>query len=352
MLAIPPALAPFMPLFFVLLAAFAGSALLTELVRKRLLAKAILDKPNERSLHKVPVPRGGGLAVTGIILIGLLASLFFPEADPVSVLFLLAALGLLLSVSWIDDKRGLSAGLRLAVHLLAALLGSFALHRSALLFGGLLPLWADRALIVLGWAWYMNLTNFMDGIDGITGVQTICVAAGVAFLLTQFNIFLCDFFCGSAEFGDLLLAALLIGSCAGFLLHNWHPAKIFLGDVGSVPLGFLTGFLLLRLATSAAPVAALILPLYYLIDSGLTITWRAVRGEKIWQPHREHFYQRAAAGEGRHDRVALWILLADIGLIGLAGWSLTTPLPALGCAFLVVLLLLAKMLKSAQKRCP
>jgi len=341
---------PFL-LFFTLIAllSFGASALLTRFVRAHLIKRAIMDQPNERSMHAVPVPRGGGLAVMSVVIGGMLAYAALSLSLPSSFLFLLPALFLLLAVSWIDDKKGLSARLRLGAHILAALIGSFALGKEATLFGDLLPFWLDRAVMVLGWAWFMNLTNFMDGIDGITGVQTITTAGGAGVLL-----WLTDklFIKSGAVMPEVALAALLVGACAGFLIHNWHPAKIFLGDVGSVPLGFLTGFLLLRLAEAGFAAAALILPLYYLADSGITITRRAIKGEKIWQPHRQHFYQKAAAGEGRHDKIVLWILETNLLLVLLAGLSLFYPSHGIEIAIAAVALLLAKLHKSGRKVSP
>src|SRR6202012_503206 len=115
-------------------------------------------------------------------------------------------------------------------------------------------------------------------------------------------------------FADIL-ALLLTGASLGFLVFNWHPAKIFAGDVGSVPLGYLTGFLLLVLAVHGQWAPALILPLYYLADTGITLAHRAARREKIWKAHREHFYQRATPGSARHDRIVLWISGVNVGLI-------------------------------------
>lgn len=333
----------FLPYDFAGFAALGLTWVLTGFVREKLIARAILDRPNERSMHASPVPRGGGLAVMAVIAGGmLLFAFFFPNpAFPL----LLIAVALLMAVSWIDDKKGLGAGLRLAAHLVAALIGSFALGDGATMLGGFLPFWLDRTLMILGWAWLINLTNFMDGIDGITGVQTAAVALGAGLLFWALSYLMAG---QTGPNPDMALAALMGGACLGFLPHNWHPARIFLGDVGSVPLGFLTGFLLLRLAVLGHPAAALILPLYYLADSGITLVRRVLRGEKVWQPHRSHFYQRAAAGEGRHDVVALRILGYDLWLVFLAGASLWLPLPALSGAFLLVALLLVRLHKSAK----
>jgi len=341
----------FLPYDLLALLAFSASWLLTGFVYQKLRARAIMDLPNERSMHKVPVPRGGGLAVVTVIGAGMVLFLLFthafsPALAQTPFALLLAALVLLMGVSWLDDKKGLRASIRLGAHLLAAGLGVWALGPKATLFGDALPLALDRTIMVFGWAWMINLTNFMDGIDGITSVQSTTTALGAGLCLWLVGLF---FVGGQLPADDLALAALIAGACLGFLPHNWHPAKLFLGDVGSVPLGFLMGFLLLRLATQGHPTAALILPLYYLADSGLTLAHRAFRGEKFWLPHRTHFYQRAAAGEERHDLVTLWIFKTDLLLIMLACISLFYPLPALVAAVLLVALLLRKLHKSGKK---
>jgi UDP-N-acetylmuramyl pentapeptide phosphotransferase/UDP-N-acetylglucosamine-1-phosphate transferase len=218
-------------------------------------------------------------------------------------------------------------------------MGSLDLPPEATLLGGALPFWLDRAIMIVGWAWFINLYNFMDGIDGITSVETISIATGTCLVMDAVGI--------DDTFVDAL-TMLLTGACLGFLALNWHPAKIFMGDVGSVPLGFLTGFALLTLAAHGHLISALILPLYYLADSGITITKRALRGEKIWQAHRQHFYQRAAAGLGRHDRVVYRIIAANLALILCALAAIPYPWAGLIGGVVVVALLLWNMHKSAH----
>lgn len=326
---------PFAFVALMIVAALASLAL-TEKLRLGLLKRAMLDIPNERSSHKQPVPRGGGLAVMGVVLTGMLAMLGWNPSASHAAIF--AAAALLVGVSLYDDRKGASAGLRFGAHLLAAGLGAASFASDQFLLGGLAPFWLDRAVMVIGWAWFMNLYNFMDGIDGITGVETIAICLGVMLLPPMM----------AADGFALALVALLIGGVAGFLRHNWHPAKIFLGDSGSVPLGFLVGYLLILLAVKGFWASALILPLYYLADSGITITRRLLRGEKIWQAHRQHFYQRAALGVGRHDRVALWILAANLALIGAALLAVASPAAGLALAIVVVAILLVKMHKSGS----
>ena len=159
--------------------------------------------------------------------------------------------------------------------------------------------------------WFINLFNFMDGIDGIAGVEAVAVSAGCVLIGILYP--------AAIVLPGFTLYALVIAAAAiGFLCWNWEPARVFLGDVGSVPMGYLLGVLLLVLAASGFWAAALILPAYYLADSGVTIVRRAIRGEKIWRPHASHYYQQAARRFGSHARVALAILYADAVLVALA----------------------------------
>lgn len=292
-----------------LLMAFGGSRALLPVLRRR----GLLDRPNERSSHRVPTPRGGGLAVVPAALLGWLAVALLP-ARGADVLWLPIAGGLALAaVSFVEDVRGLGVPLRLGLHGAAVALGLQALAPEALVFQGALPLFLDRLLAGLLWLWFVNLYNFMDGIDGITAVETGALALGLGLVALA----------ALAVPPALGLCALALGAAAlGFLPLNWPPARLFLGDVGSVPIGYLSGFLLLWLAAEGAWQAALILPAYYLADSGTTLAQRLVRGQRVWRAHREHAYQRAVANGLSHGAVSLRIGLADLGLVGLALASL------------------------------
>jgi len=299
---------------------FAATALATRGVLGWLSKKEILDHPNDRSSHSQPTPRGGGLAVTPVFVVAWIGLAALGGGEPGLVLVAAGAAGLM-AVSWLDDKAGLAAGWRLAAHLAAAELGLCALPAGHLVFQGVLPFALDRIAALLLWVWFVNLYNFMDGIDGITGIETLCLAAGLACLSSATG--------GAVE---MTLAA----AAAGFLLFNWHPAKLFLGDVGSVPLGHALAWLLLSLAAGGQWPAALILPAYYLTDATWTLARRAARGEKIWRAHREHFYQRAVQGGASHAAVARIVLAGDIALVGLALLSRTHRWLAMALAVLVV----------------
>ncbi len=317
-----------------------ASWLATRIVLAWLEQRAILDRPNERSSHSRPTPRGGGIAVTAVLLVGgAVLALLKPEtgAEPWIVLGGTALLALL---SWLDDLMDISAGLRFCVHILVVTVALIALPADAMVFQGLLPTWLDRIAAGLLWLWFINLYNFMDGIDGMTGVETITLGLGL-FALALMAPGLIDMI----GWMGLIAAA----AACGFLLWNWHPARLFLGDVGSVPLGFLLGWLLLEAAAAGQWAAALILPLYYLADATITLGRRALRGEKVWRAHREHFYQRPIAQGWPHDRIMLRIAAANVALIILALCAVAGfVVPALSAAAVVVALLLAWLARAGR----
>ena len=297
------------------LAVGAVSALLTSGVRRYAVNRDLLDRPNERSSHEIPTPRGGGLAIVLACLsalgVGLAAGILGRE------LFLtLAPGGLMLAVvGFWDDHRSLSARARIMVQMAAVIL-------ALLIMGGLPDFrcgqffwawgWLGQVLGFLAMVWFINLFNFMDGIDGLAGIETVTVAtaAGV--------IFLTD---GQA---DLAWCAFILGAAAaGFLVFNWPPARIFMGDVGS---GFL-GFMLSALAATAMQrnpqwLWCLVIMLgVFEVDATITMVRRGLRGEKVYQAHRSHAYQHAARRWG-HRKVTLGVLA--INLFWLLPWALVS----------------------------
>lgn len=306
------------------LATFVGTALAatvaTRLVLTILQRRAILDHPNERSSHARPTPRGGGIAVVAVLIPSwALIQYYVPSAAQIWPA--IAGIVALAALSWLDDLYSLSAGLRIVCHALVVAGALMLLPDGALVFQGLLPPLFDRIAAALVWIWFINLFNFMDGIDGISGVETLAIGLGLAAVASLTG--------SAALHADAFLGLAIAGTALGFLVWNWHPAKLFLGDVGSVPLGFALGWLLLNAAIAGHWAAALILPLYYLADATITISRRALRGEKIWQAHREHYYQRATQLGRSHATVSGAIALANIALIMLAliaeiGSALTT----------------------------
>lgn len=303
------------------LATAAATTLLVGLVRVQLQRRGILDRPNARSSHDTPTPRGGGMGVMAVVLpLWIVVAFVWPAIGSTGSITAnwvipLAALALA-AISWIDDLRSLGALPRLGVQLVTAVAGVTLLP--GLVFQGLLPAWLDAGLAAIGWIWFVNLFNFMDGIDGITGIEAAGIGTGILIVGLI----------AATGLETLHLHALLIAASAtGFLVWNWPPARIFLGDIGSVPMGYLLGWLLLALAASGHLAAALILPLYYLADATLTLLRRLARGEKVWQAHREHFYQQAVQNGRSHGQVSLAVGAVNLVLIVLA---VSTTRPASG----------------------
>lgn len=286
---------------------FLACAVLTRLTLAWLARRDILDRPNARSSHASPTPRGGGLAVTAVVLAAFAAIALVEGAPPVGYAPLLAALALA-AVSWVDDLSGAPIAARLGVQVAAVAAVLWAMPALA----GAADAWVGPVLgpvcIGLAWIWFVNLYNFMDGIDGLAGAETASIGLGVLLLAGV----------GAVGAGDGLRGAALAGAALGFLVWNWHPARVFLGDVGSVPVGFLVGWLLLRAAAEGAWAAALILPGYFLVDATVTLISRALRGQTPWHAHREHAYQRALKRWPRHDAVTLQVTALNVVLVALA----------------------------------
>ncbi len=283
---------------------------------KELNRRQILDRPNDRSSHTIPTPRGGGLAIMMAVCgVGLCYAFAFSDQPLRIVVPVLGALSLA-GLSFLDDVKTLPASLRLFVQLVACF-GLLAflwdgVPASMPLLGAWLPEGFAGAfefvLTGFAWVWFLNLYNFMDGIDGIAGVET--ASLGGAIVLASLIL--------PASLDGVALGCAFIGASLGFLRWNWHPAKIFMGDVGSVPLGFLLGWLLLELAWAGAWLLALLPPLYYVVDATVTLIRRLLRGEKIWQAHRCHFYQQAVQKGRSHADVARAVLWANLALLLLA----------------------------------
>ena len=270
----------------------AGTAILSFLatfVLLRLLlsrfGRLVLDRPNERSLHERPVPRTGGIPIV-LVLAASLALGAAPLWLPLAIALGLAA------VSFIDDLRGMPAVPRLLAHLTAS--GVVAWY----VLSPIEPL--ELALIALAIAWITNLYNFMDGSDGLAGGMALSGFGAYAFAAWQ------------ADNAPLaLVSVVLAASAAAFLLHNFHPARVFLGDVGAIPLGFLAGAL--GIVGWRDDVWPLWFPLLafapFIGDATVTLLRRLLRAERVWQAHRDHYYQRLVR-MGLGHRGTAWVAYA------------------------------------------
>ena len=250
--------------------------------------RVMLDRPNERSLHESPVPRSGGLAIAAGVAAGVAANAATGvAAAPYVVAVTLGVAGVLALVSLADDAFTLPTPLRLLAHLGASGLVL------AIGFGITEP--APFVLLLLAIAWYANLYNFMDGSDGLAGGMAVFGFGAYAWAAQQSGL------------GALAgLGASVAVSSFAFLLVNFHPARLFMGDVGSVPLGFLAGALgVLGWRDGACPLwFPLLVFAPFVCDASLTLVKRMLRRERVWQAHREHYYQRLVRMGFGHRGVA------------------------------------------------
>lgn len=304
------------------------------------LRESLLDVPNDRSSHSVPTPRGGGLAIAVVTLCGT-ALAAATGLVPMRLAIAIVVGGTLIAgVGFIDDRRGLSPSTRALAHTAAALW-------TVVWLGGLPDLdvgagkvhlgWWGGALAVAGIVWVTNLYNFMDGIDGLAGGEATLVGTCAGMLLLA---------SGRADIA--LIAWLVSAASAGFLVWNWPPAKLFMGDVGSGLLGYLFATLALASENAGAlPLLAwVILTAAFLVDATITLLRRALRGEQWYTAHRSHAYQRAVQYGRSHARVTSSVLVLDLVLCALAGvawrWhalllpALTAALVLVGLAYVVV----------------
>lgn len=289
---------------FLALAAFVVSLIGTKLLIVRLRSSSVFtDVPNERSSHKKPVPKGGGIAVVTTIFIYFLSS----YSDHY---MLLLAMVLLAGISLLADLVNVNPFARLLTHFVVV--GAMVISLDISLFTPILPGWLDSVIIIIGWVWFINLFNFMDGIDGIAASESFCICGGIALILA---------FAGAFTEGIAHEAMIVLGATAGFWWWNQHPAKIFLGDVGSVPLGFILGYLLIQFANAGFGAAAAILPAYYIMDSTVTLLRRTLERKNLWRAHREHFYQQAAMQLSHHGIIVQLIIGLNLLLITLAQLS-------------------------------
>jgi Fuc2NAc and GlcNAc transferase len=295
-----------MTAWWLLLAVFVVSWVLTLFLRRYALAKSLMDIPNERSSHSIPMPRGGGVAIVVSFLLALpvLGGLDLLSS---SALYGLLGSGLLVAIiGFADDHGHIAARWRLLGHFVAAIWALFWLN-------GLAPVQLTGSTVDLGWfgnvlaafylVWMLNLYNFMDGIDGLASVEAICVCLGSCLIY---------WLTGSIElvWPSLILAA----AVTGFLCWNFPPARIFMGDAGS---GFL-GIVLAVLALQASWVSRellwswLVLLGVFIVDATWTLMRRLLRGEKVYQAHRSHAYQFASRRFGSHRVVTVAVLAINV----------------------------------------
>lgn len=282
------------------------SALITWTSRP-LLQRYALARPNARSSHRIPTPQGAGIAVVAATLV--VASAWAAFANVAIPPTLAVATVVIALVGFADDIISLPVLVRLVLQ--AACVGAivFMVPDDARIVPSL-PLMLERGLILLAGIWFVNLVNFMDGLDLMTVAEVVPVTAALLLLGLL----------GELSWPAVLIATALCGAMLGFAPFNQPVAKVFLGDVGSLPIGLLLGWCLLELAWGGHPAAALLLPAYYLADSTITLFRRIGRREQFWSAHRSHFYQRATDNGFTIPRVigevfALNLVLAALSIV-------------------------------------
>lgn len=282
----------------------------TGIVRSYSLKYSIVDRPNERSSHTTPTPRGGGLAIAICTLIGILCLTYSGHLSDSIGIALLGGGGLVSLIGWVDDHIDIPAMWRGLSYFIAALWGCYYLGAGNL-FG--LDMSSSVPVIVivysiftLGITWLVNLYNFMDGSDGLAATQAICTSLAGAYIFITGN-----------EFGLGIVCLLIASSCAGFLFWNWAPAKIFMGDVSSCLLGFVFGVLMIAgivTGTTTLFVWFILLSLF-IWDSTFTLIKRIISGEKWYMAHRTHAYQKLLQNGMSHSSLALYTLAINICIL-------------------------------------
>ena len=281
------------------------------------LKRYALAKPNARSSHRTPTPQGGGIAVvTTTLAAAATAFSYVPLGSsampPLAVIG--AAAIVMACIGAIDDVRPLPVGPRLLMQAIV-IAGVLYTLPSELRVAAVLPRWLEFCLLLVGGLWFVNLVNFMDGIDWMTVAEVIPLTAALSIVG----------FAGALPAYGVVLALALGGAMLGFAYFNRPVARIFLGDVGSLPIGLIIGALLLLVAGSGNLTAAVIMPLYYLADATITLLRRLMRGEPIAQAHRTHFYQRATDNGFTVLGVVTRVFAVNIGLGALAVATVMEP---------------------------
>ncbi|HZP76288.1 MAG TPA: glycosyltransferase family 4 protein [Pseudolabrys sp.] len=284
-------------------------------ILRPMLQRHALAHPNARSSHKVPTPQGGGIGVVvATLLVGLAAFALWASLELGTLSVVLSAAVLIAVVGGLDDVYTIPVLPRLALQAVAIAIVLTALPNGLRLLP-ILPGWAERVLLLIALLWFVNLVNFMDGLDWITVAEMVPVTAGVALIGAL----------GVLSGGETIMALALCGALAGFAPLNRPVAKIFLGDVGSLAIGLLVGWLLALTALRGHLAAALLLPLYYLADASITLLRRLARGEPIWRAHRTHFYQRATEHGWSVLQIVGRVFFVNIVLAALAVATIVWP---------------------------
>jgi UDP-N-acetylmuramyl pentapeptide phosphotransferase/UDP-N-acetylglucosamine-1-phosphate transferase len=312
-------------------AVFVASAGASALVRTLLVRWQVLDPPNARSSHKRPIPRGGGVGFMLLILLVWLT--LWQQGSPIVGPAVIAGALAVAAGSFADDLRGVAVWQRLLVQAGAVFVALTFLPFDGPILANFLPIPIDRLIAGLLWLWFINLFNFMDGIDGIAGAEAGIIGLGIA-VLAAFR----------PDLGLPGMEAITVGTAAlGFLVFNWPPARMFMGDVGSTGLGFVLGWLLLTVAAKGVLIPALLLPLYFAADATTTLAYRAWHRRPLSAAHRDHAYQQGVDAGLTHAAVSLRVVVLGVFLIVAAVVALDRPAAGLAAGVIATFGLIASL---------
>jgi UDP-N-acetylmuramyl pentapeptide phosphotransferase/UDP-N-acetylglucosamine-1-phosphate transferase len=288
------------------LVALAAAAVLSAAIIKAigpLLQRYALARPNARSSHQMPTPQGAGIAVISATLLAAGAMMIWTGAAELQIPAAVFAATLFIAIVGLaDDIKSIEVLPRLLLQATAVAAVIFTSSNDLRIVPAC-PLWIERAGLLFAGLWFVNLVNFMDGLDWMTVAETVPVTGAMLILAAL----------GEVPAQAALMAAALCGAMLGFAPFNRPVAKVFLGDVGSLPIGLLLGWCLLELAWHQQFIAALLLPLYYLLDATVTLLRRIARGEPFWAAHRTHFYQRAT-----DNGFTVWRVIGEVFVLNIA----------------------------------
>ena len=302
---------------------------------------SLLDHPSSRSNHKKSMPKGGGIILIPAIIISISLYFFIENSINTKWLVFLLSIFFLFLVSLVDDIKSLPATFRLIVHSLCVIISVYCIKGDIISFldnsdiikvlnlNKSLLFYSLTLFIVFSWLWLINLFNFMDGMDGLTALQMI-------FFALTINIFsLMSYFDQNFQF----LSLVIFSTFLAFFRLNKPSAKIFLGDSGSIPSGYIAGFVLIESLLKQEPLLSiLIILMYFILDSTITLIIRSVKNKNIFNAHSDHFYQIMIRKGYSHQYVLKKILILFIFLIFLSLVSLKYHLVSFFIAFFTTIL--------------
>ena len=327
-----------LPLSMLILVSFLLSILLVKGTIIVMSKFNIVDKPSQRRAHSKVTPRGGGIAFVITFCLLLPSFEYFYLGNFYNSFNIISIFAPIALVSFWDDVSEIPISFRLLIHLLCSALAVMWLIHPHRILHSELSLNIDLIIGSFALLTFLNVYNFLDGIDGITVSESIHLSITIL-ILCFFNHDIIP-----NVWTIITVACIILGWSCGFILFNWQPASIFIGDVGSIGLGFIIGVCLLTVASGSDRLfaACVISSLYYIADGGLTLLIRLVKGEKVWQPHLQHFFQKAVAKGLSHRTVVLRIVKCNLILMLLSVGSLFYPIICIILGLLTVVITLIR----------